>query len=97
MKIETEGYLLIHDGDQFVLQMKSVVKDSSMLKDKSKVGTIALNSEKRFYPKISQAFKRIVDLSLAADDEVVTMLDIAMKIDELGNELDEKIKGLLCQ
>lgn len=88
MKIETNTYLLTHDGEQYVLQMKSEVKDSTMLKDKSKIGTVSVSSEKRYYPKISQAFKRIVDLSLAADDDIETMLDISMKIDEVANSLD---------
>lgn len=92
MNIETDSYLLIHDGDQYVLQMKSVVKDSVMLKDKSKIGTLALSGEKRYFPKIQQAFKRIVDLSLASDDDVNTMLDISMKIDEIGDELKGLIK-----
>lgn len=92
MRIETNTYLLTHDGEQYVLQMKGEVKDSPMLKDKSKIGTMAISNEKRYYPKISQAFKRIVDLSLAADDDVETMLDISMKIDEIGNELLASVK-----
>lgn len=92
MRIETDTYLLTHDGEQYVLQMKSEVKDSAMLKDKSKIGTVSISNEKRYYPKISQAFKRIVDLSLAASDDVETMLDISMKIDEIGDELLVAVK-----
>tara|TARA_B100001057_G_scaffold172277_1_gene173061 strand:+ start:1225 stop:1533 length:309 start_codon:yes stop_codon:yes gene_type:complete len=93
MRIENDKYLLTHDGDQYVLQMKTVVKDSQLLKDKSLVGSVKLSTEKRYYPKISQAFNRIVDLSLADDLEVNTMLDISMKIDEIGSELLEAVKG----
>tara|TARA_R110002020_G_C15663382_1_gene717023 strand:- start:158 stop:373 length:216 start_codon:yes stop_codon:yes gene_type:complete len=71
--------------------MKGTVKDSPMLKDKSKIGSVSYG-EKRYYPKISQAFKRIVDLELASDDEVGTMLDVSMKIDEIGNKLLELAK-----
>ncbi len=92
MRIETDSYLLTHDGEQYILQMKGEVKDSPKLKDKSKIGSIEIKEEKRYFPKISQAFKRIVDLSLAGDDEINTMLDISMKIDEIGNELLEAVK-----
>ncbi len=67
MKIETNDYLLTHDGDQYVLQMKGTVKDAVLLKDKSKIGSVSYG-DKRYYPKIQQAFKKIVDLELANDD-----------------------------
>lgn len=93
MRIEADKYLLTHDGDQFILQTKSVVKDSALLKDKSKIGELQVSSEKRYFPKIAMAFNAIVYNELAKDDEVKTMLDISMKIDEIGHELNELVRG----
>ena len=95
MNIETDKYLLTSDGAQYILQLKKEIKDSPLLEDKSKIGQLKLGNDKWFFSKMSHAFKRIVDLQLAEDDSVNTMLDISMKIDEIGNELDSLIKNSL--
>lgn len=92
MRIETDKYLITQDKYNYILQMKTTVKDSHLLKDKSKIGEVSFG-EKLFFANMAQVFKRIVDLSLAESDEVETMLDISMKIDEIGQELLEAVKN----
>lgn len=91
MKIENNNYVITRDKYNYILQMKTVVKDSHLLEDKSKIGETRLG-EKLFFGNIAQVFKRIVDLELASDDEINSMLDVSMKIDEIANELREALK-----
>ena len=69
MKLESEKYLVTTDGKQFILQMKEVVKDSSMLEDKSKIGSIKLGS-KSYYSTLPMLFNGMVKHSLLTDDEI---------------------------
>lgn len=70
MKLETDKYLLTTDGDQFILQMKKVVEDSPILKDKSKIGTIQASQEKRYYSNLSGLFHGMVKYQLLESNEI---------------------------
>lgn len=96
MKIENNRYVISQDKYNYILQMKTTIKDSHLLEDKSKIGEVKLG-EKLFFGNIAQVFKRIVDLELATSDEIKSMLDVSIKIDEIANELREGLFGAPAQ
>lgn len=89
MKLETDKYLVTTDGDQFILQMKKVVEDSTMLKDKSKIGTIQASQEKRYYSSLSGLFYGMVKYQLLESDEIESFENILDLITETKDALME--------
>ena len=87
MKLETDKYLVTTDGDQFILQMKKVVEDSPMLKDKSKIGTAHASQEKRYYSSLSGLFYGMVKYQLLNDDEIKSFEQILDLITETKSQL----------
>ena len=87
MKLETDKYLVTTDGDQFILQMKKVVEDSPMLKDKSKIGTVQASQEKRYYSSLSGLFYGMVKYQLLNDDEIKSFEQILDLITETKSQL----------
>lgn len=87
MKIETDKYLITKEGLNIVLQLKTTKKDSHLLKDKSKIGEVAL-SQKTFYPNLEQCYKAMVT-RMILDDETITHFD---DIKNLVNELIQEVK-----
>jgi hypothetical protein len=86
MELESEKYLVTTDGKQFILQMKEVVKDSSMLKDKIKIGSIKLGS-KSYYSTLPMLFNGMVKHSLLTNDEIQSFEDIKNEIEDIRNAL----------
>ncbi len=86
MKLESEKYLVTTDGKQFIFQMKEVVKDSVLLEDKSKVGSIKLGS-KSYYSTLSALFNGMVKHSLLNDDDIQSFEDIQDEIEDIRNVL----------
>lgn len=88
MILETDKYLVTTDDKQFILQSKYIVEDSAMLKDKSKIGTVAVSSEKKFYSSLSGLFYGMVKYKLLDDDEVTSFEKILDLITNTKIELD---------
>ena len=86
MKLESEKYLVTTDSKQFILQIKEVVKDSALLEDKSKVGSIKLGS-KSYYSTIPALFNGMVKHSLLTNDEIQSFEQIEEMIDAIGESL----------
>ena len=88
MRLETDKYLVTTDDrEQFVLQMKKVVEDSPLLKDKSKVGTVQVSQEKRYYSSLSGLFYGMVKYQLLNDDEIKSFEQILDLITETKSKL----------
>ena len=88
MRLETDKYLVTTDDrEQFVLQMKKVVEDSPMLKDKSKIGTVRVSQEKRYYSSLSGLFYGMVKYQLLNDDEIQSFEQILDLITETKSQL----------
>ena len=87
MRLETDKYLVTTDGDQFILQMKKVVEDSPMLKDKSKIGTIQASQEKRYYSSLSGLFYGMVKYQLIESGEIQSFEQILDLITETKSQL----------
>ena len=88
MRLETDKYLVTtEDREQFVLQMKKVVSDSPMLKDKSKIGTVQVSKEKRYYSSLSGLFYGMVKHQLLNDDGVKSFEQILDLITETKSQL----------
>jgi hypothetical protein len=92
MKLESEKYLVTTDGKQFILQMKEVVKDSSMLEDKSKIGSIKLGS-KSYYSTLPMLFNGMVKHSLLTDDEIRSFERIEEVIKAIGVSLKYEVSN----
>lgn len=88
MILENDKYLVTTDGSQFILQSKYIVQDSQMLKDKSKIGTVALSNEKRFYSSLSSLFYGMVKYQLLDDDEIKSFESILDAITAAKAEID---------
>jgi len=88
MHIETDKYLITSDNHNIIVQVKGVTADSSMLKDKSKIGSISLG-DKCFYPNLEKAFNGIAN-KLILGSEAQDFEDIKM----LMRELIEEVKHL---
>lgn len=88
MILENDKYLVTTDGSQFILQSKYIVQDSQMLKDKSKIGTLAVSSEKRFYSSLSGLFHGMVKYNLLEDDEIKSFESILDVITASKAEID---------
>ena len=87
MKLESDKYLVTTDGDQFILQSKRVIKDSPLLKDKTKIGQLALSSEKKYYGSLSSLFYGMVKYQLLEDDEITSFEQILDLITNTKKEL----------
>lgn len=88
MRLETDKYLVTTDDrEQFVLQMKKVVEDSPMLKDKSKIGTVQVSQEKRYYSSLSGLFYGMVKYQLLNDDGIKSFEQILDLITETKSQL----------
>lgn len=88
MILENDKYLVTTDGSQFILQSKHIVEDSQMLKDKSKIGTLAVSSEKRFYSSLSSLFYGMVKYELLDSDEIKSFELILDAITAAKAEID---------
>lgn len=93
MILENDKYLVTTDGSQFILQSKHIVEDSAALKDKSKIGTLAVSSEKRFYSNLSGLFYGMVKYNLLEDNEVKTFESILDVITAAKAEIDTITQG----
>lgn len=89
MKLESDKYLVTTDGDQFILQMKKVVEDSPLLKDKSTIGTLKVSQEKRYYSSLSGLFYGMVKYQLLDSDEVQSFEKILDLITDTKDALME--------
>lgn len=89
MKIETDRYLITSDDNNIIVQTKGIVKDSPMLKDKSKIGQESL-SEKRFYPNLKVAYGALPSLLLKQNE-----IDSFEQIIALHEELISDVKSLM--
>lgn len=87
MKLETSKYLVTTDANQFILQTKGVVVDSSVLKDKSKIGSESL-SDKKFYSSLSSLFYGMVKYQLLESDEIDSFEKILDLITDTRSQLD---------
>lgn len=87
MKIETDKYLITKEGLNIVLQLKTTKKYSHLLKDKSKIGEVAL-SQKTFYQNLEQCYKAMVT-RMILDYETISHFD---DIKNLVNELIQEVK-----
>ena len=85
MNIETDKYLITSDNYNIIVQIKEVVKDSRMLEDKSKIGSVKLGS-KRFYPTLEQAYQGIAN-AMILGSEAKDFDDIKMLMRELIEEV----------
>lgn len=85
INIETDKYLITSNESNIIVQMKEVVEDSKMLKDKSKIGSIGLG-KKRYYPTLEIAYGGIVN-QLIRDSNAQHFDDIKMLIRELIDEV----------
>lgn len=85
MRIETDKYLITSGNDDFVVQMKGVTKDSALLKDKSKIGSVSLG-EKTYHGSLELAYKRIAK-STILQSEAKDLDDIKMLLRELIDEV----------
>ncbi len=88
MKLETSKYLVTTDANQFILQTKGVIVDSSVLKDKSKIGGESL-SDKKFYSSLSSLFYGMVKYQLLESDEIDSFEKILDLITEARSQLDK--------
>ena len=88
MKLETSKYLVTTDANQFILQTKGVIIDSSTLKDKSKIGGEPL-SEKKYYSSLSSLFYGMVKCQLLESDEIDSFEKILDLITETRSQLDK--------
>ena len=89
MKLESDKYLVTTDGDQFILQMKREVKDSPLLKDKSKIGQLEPSSEKRYYSSLSGLFYGMIKYQLLESDEITSFTQILDLITETKEALSK--------
>lgn len=89
MVLDNERFLVTTDGNQFILQSKYIVEDSVMLKDKSKIGTVAASNEKRFFSSLSGLFYGLVKYQLLESDEIDSFEKILDLITENRSQLDE--------
>ena len=87
MRLETDKYLVTTDGEQFILQSKKVVKDSRLLEDKSKIGQLAVSSEKKYYSSLSSLFYGMVKYQLLEDGEIQSFEQILDLITETKKQL----------
>ena len=87
MNLETEKYLVTTDNEQFILQMKTVVKDSAKLGNKEKIGTIQVSKEKKYYSSLSSLFYGMVKYQLLSNDEVTSFEQILDLITNTKAEL----------
>lgn len=93
MILDNERFLVTTDGNQFILQSKYIVEDSVMLKDKSKIGTVAVSSEKRFFSSLSGLFYGLVKYRLLEDDEITSFESILDVITDAKAEIDTIAQG----
>ena len=93
MILENDKYLVTTDGSQFILQLKHIVEDSAVLKDKSKIGTLAVSSEKRFYSSLSGLFYGMVKYQLLEGDEIKSFESILDVITASKAEIDAITQG----
>ena len=87
MRLETDKYLVTTDGEQFILQSKKVIKDSRLLEDKSKIGQLAVSSEKKYYSSLSSLFYGMVKYQLLEDAEIQSFEQILDLITETKKQL----------
>ncbi len=87
MKFENEYCIVNSDDEQFVLQIKKVVQDSTTLKDKSKVGQLLPTSEKYYYPSLESLFKGMCKRVLLSREDITTFGEIFMLIQSLAKDL----------
>lgn len=93
MVLDNERFLVTTDGNQFILQSKYIVEDSVMLKDKSKIGTVAVSNEKRFFSSLSGLFYGLVKYRLLEDDEITSFESILDAIKAAKAEIDTIAQG----
>lgn len=93
MILENGKYLVTTDGSQFILQSKYIVQDSAVLKDKSKIGTLAVSNEKRYFSSLSGLFYGMVKYQLLDDDEIKSFESILDAITEAKAEIDALAQG----
>lgn len=88
MILETEKYLVTTDDrEQFVLQMKREVKDSPLLKDKSKIGQLMPSGDKKYYSNLSGLFSGMVKYQLLESDEINSFAQILDLMAKTKSEL----------
>lgn len=90
MRIETDKYLITSNSHNVIVQLKEVVIDSPMLKDKSKIGSVQLSKE-RFYPNLEKAYKGLANALILNSD--------AQHFDDIKNlmrELIDEVKAMPC-
>lgn len=93
MILENDKYLVTTDGAQFILQSKYIVQDSAVLKDKSKIGALAVSSEKRYFSSLSGLFYGMVKYNLLEDDEIKSFESILEVITAAKAEIDTITQG----
>ena len=93
MILDNDKFLVTTDGNQFILQSKYIVEDSVMLKDKSKIGTVAVSSEKRFFSSLSGLFYGLVKYRLLEDDKITSFESILDAITDAKAEIDTIAQG----
>lgn len=92
MILDSDKFLVTTDGAQFILQSKYIVQDSQMLKDKSKIGTVAVSNEKKFFSSLSGLFYGLVKYRLLEDDEITSFESILDAITDAKAEIDTIVK-----
>lgn len=93
MILDNDKFLVTTDGAQFILQSKYIVQDSQMLKDKSKIGTVAVSNEKKFFSSLSGLFYGLVKYRLLEDDEITSFESILDAITDAKTEIDTIAQG----
>lgn len=93
MILDNDKFLVTTDGAQFILQSKYIVQDSQMLKDKSKIGTVAVSNEKKFFSSLSGLFYGLVKYRLLEDDEITSFESILDVITDAKAEIDTIAHG----
>lgn len=93
MILDNDKFLVTTDGSQFILQSKYIVQDSQMLKDKSKIGTVAVSNEKKFFSSLSGLFYGLVKYRLLEDDEITSFESILDAITDVKAEIDTIAQG----
>lgn len=88
MILETDKFLVTTDNSQFILQSKYIVQDSQMLKDKTKIGTVAVSSEKKYFSSLSGLFNGLVKYRLLEDNEINSFKSILDVITDAKAEID---------
>lgn len=93
MILDNDKFLVTTDGAQFILQSKYIVQDSQMLKDKSKIGTVAVSNEKKFFSSLSGLFYGLVKYRLLEDDEIASFESILDVITDAKAEINTIAQG----